>query len=184
MGRGPGEIQRKILALLLGGIALMLSSLPKQSFRIIKDIVREWEKINKNTLKRAIRSLYESNLIGYKKNKDGSIMLFLTKDGKDRALTYKTDKMEIKRPEKWDKKWRVILFDIPERRRKNRDALRSHLKKLRFLEFQKSVFIHPYDCREQLDFLIELYNIRKFVRFIIAEHIDNELDIKQYFELG
>ncbi len=92
--------------------------------------------------------------------------------------------MEIPKMKKWDGKWRVFLFDIPENKKKFRDIFRSHLKKLGFFEFQKSVFVHPFDCENELEFLIEFYNIRANVRFILAEKIDNELHMKNHFNLA
>src|SRR3990167_2211250 len=66
--------------------------------------------------------------------------------------------------EKWDKKWRVVIFDIPEKSRMARDALRRKLKELEFRELQKSVFVHPYECKKEIDFIIEFFNLRHYVR--------------------
>lgn len=181
---GTGEIQKKILLLLMAGLALGLSRSPKYSFQIIRALGKEWKQIEKQKLKRAIRSLYESKLIKEKENPDGSITLVLTDKGKEKALTYNLDEMEIKKPKQWDKKWRIVLFDIPEKIRKIRDAFRYHLKQLGFYEFQKSVFIHPYDCLDEIEYLIEFYNARRFIRFIIAESLDNELHLKTHFGLN
>ncbi len=183
MPRGLGEIQQKVLLLLLGGLALGLSGSPKRYFQILKSIGEEWKSIKKRALRRAIKNLYESKLITEKQNKDGSFTIILSENGKKKALTYQLDEMEIKKPTKWDGKWRIVLFDIPENIRKLRDVLRNHLNQLGFYEFQKSVFIHPYDCEDEINYLIEFYDIRKFVRFVIADSLDNELHLKQYFGL-
>jgi DNA-binding transcriptional regulator PaaX len=110
--------------LFLGGLTLGLSRSPRQQFRIIKNISYEWKKIEDRALKRAIGSLYESKLIGRRQNKDGSITIFLSQEGKKKALTFKLDEIKINKPQKWDKKWRVVLFDIPESMKKMRDILR------------------------------------------------------------
>ena len=183
MPRGPGEVQRKILLLLLGGLALGLSGSPKTYFQILKAIGKEWQEINKQSLKRAIKNLYKSKLITEKQNPDGTITIVLTSEGKKKALTYDLDKMRIKKPAKWDKKWRIVLFDIPNKKKKIRDILRFHLKKLGFYELQESVFVYPYDCKDEIDYLIEFYDIRKFVRFVIADSIDTELHLKSHFNL-
>lgn len=183
MSKRLGATQRKILLLLLGGLALGLSGSPGRYFQILKAIGKEWQEINRQTLKRAVKSLYESKLVSEKQNADGTITIILTDKGKQKALTYDLEKIEIKKPKQWDKKWRVVLFDIPENRKKIREILRFHLKNLDFFEFQKSVFVHPYDCKNEMDYIIEFYDIRKFVRFIIAESIDNELHLKKYFSL-
>ena len=178
-----GTVQRKVLLLLLGGLALGLSGSPARYFRILKMMGREWRDINRQALWRAIRALYQSRLIKTVYNTDGTITLILSEDGKKRALTCKIDTMTIGRPEKWDGKWRVVIFDVPERRRKVRDALRYHLRQLGFFELQKSVFVHPYPCTDEIDFLVEGYHIRSHVRQIVADKIDNEPHLRQKFDL-
>jgi DNA-binding transcriptional regulator PaaX len=178
-----GVNQQKILTLLLGGVALSFSRSPKQYFRILKDMRREWKKINERALRDAIKRLYESRLVAMKENKDGMLTVILTEEGKLKALTYDLDSMKIKKPGRWDRKWRMILFDIPEKKKKIRDIFRHRLKKLGFYEFQKSVFVFPYDCGEEMEYLVEFYNVRKFVRVVLAESMDNELHLKKYFEL-
>lgn len=178
-----GETKRKIILLLTAGLALGLSGSPRKSFQILKSISKEWEELNRQSLKRAIRNLYMSKLISEKQNQDGTITMMLTDKGKEKALTYNLDEMEIKKPARWDGKWRIVLFDIPEKIRWARDAFRRHLNQLGFYEFQKSVFVHPFDCQDEIDYLIEFYNARKFIRFIIAESLDNELHLKAHFGL-
>lgn len=46
---------------------------------------------------------------------------------------------------RWDGFWRVVVFDIEEKRRYRRDFLRRRLKSLGFGMLQKSVFISPFD---------------------------------------
>jgi len=178
-----GEVSQKVILLLWGGLALGLSGSPKNYFRILKAIGKEWNEINKRALHRAIKNLYQSKIIDIKEDKDGITTLVLSDKGKEKALTYNLDKIKIKKPVQWDGKWRVVLFDIPESQKKVREALRFHLKNMDFFEFQKSVFIHPFECRDEIDYLIEFYNIRPFVRFIIGESVDNELHLKKHFNL-
>lgn len=178
-----GSLQQKILLLLLGGLALGLSGSPSRYFRILRMIGKEWRDIERRNLARSIRALYQSQLVAEKHNADGTVTLVLTKEGKERALTYRLEEIEIKTPARWDGYWRIVLFDIPEDIKKLRDAFRRHLKRLGFYEFQKSVFIHPYDCSNEIDFLIEFYNARPYIRFVLAKHLDNELHIKKVFSL-
>lgn len=178
-----GKTQQKILLLLVGGVALGLSRSPKRYFKVVGAIAKEWKKINQVSLRRSIRSLYESKLIEEKENADGTVTITLSEAGKRRALTYDLDKMKIATPKNWDGKWRIVMFDIPEYFRPARDALRGHLQDLGFYEFQKSVFVYPYNCKDEIEYLIEFYDIRKFVRLIIAESLDNELHLKDHFKL-
>lgn len=181
--REIGKTAQKVILLLGGGLALGLSGSPKNYFRILKAIGKEWKEIEGKALHRAIKNLYCSKLIDIKENEDGTTTLFLNDKGKEKALKYNLDKISIPQMKKWDGKWRVVLFDIPESRKKIRETLRFHLKKMGFFEFQKSVFVHPFECRDEIDYLIEFYNIRPFVRFIVGESIDNELHLKKHFNL-
>ena len=75
------------------------------------------------------------------------------------------------------------MFDIPEKLRGLRNSLRFHFKKIGLIELQKSVFVYPYPCSDEIEFIVELYNARKYVRFILAENIDNELHLTKKFDL-
>jgi len=183
MPRGPGTVQREILLLLLGGLALGLSGSPKRYFRILKLIGKEWHNIERAALWRSIRALYHSKLIRAVRNEDGSYTLALSEKGKERALTYRLEEMRIPVPAAWDKKWRMVLFDIPQKRGRTRDAFRVHLKQIGFLELQKSVFICPYPCKDEVDFLVELYGIRRHVRMVTADAIDTGAHLQQRFGL-
>ncbi len=178
-----GANQRKVLLLLQAGAVLGLSGSPRTAFRILEHVRREWQKIDAEALRDSIRRLYQSKLVDARDHPDGSTTIVLTGAGKQRCLTYQLDDIKIKPPETWDRKWRVILFDVPEKRRRIRDALRHHLQRLGCHELQKSVFVHPFECRDEIDFIIEFFQARPFVRFIIAEDIDNALHLKQKFRI-
>ncbi len=160
-----------------------LSGSPRRYGFIFKQLQREWRKLEYEALKRAIRSLYRSKLIDFREQADGTISLLLTGGGKQRALAYKLDELVVKKPQRWDGKWRLIIFDIPERFRKGRDALRMRLGQLGFIEFQRSVFVHPFECRDETDFLIEFYQLRPWVRYVVADFIDTDLHLRHKFHL-
>ncbi len=178
-----GAVQQKILLLLLGGVTLACAKSPTKQWRIIKGVYENWKEINKGAAERAISALYESHLVETKQNADGTTTLVLSENGRKRALTYRTRTMRIMIPGVWDRKWRIVIFDIPEDEREKRDALRQHLTRFGFYKLQQSVAVYPFDCRNEIDFIIELLDIRKYVRFIVAESIDNEADVKRFFKL-
>ncbi|QQG42981.1 MAG: CRISPR-associated endonuclease Cas2 [Candidatus Giovannonibacteria bacterium] len=178
-----GPTAQKVVLLLWGGLALGLTHSPRQYFKIIKMIGKEWHNINRRALYNAIKSLYRSRLIDAEDNASGVTTLVLTERGKKKALTYQIDELKIPPMKKWDRKWRIVLFDIPESMKKARDALARTLKNAGFIKFQKSVFIHPFECRNEVDFIIEFFNVRPHVRFITATEIDNELHLKNKFNL-
>ncbi len=179
-----GTMQKKILLLLLGGLALGFSRSPRGQLRIIRAMRDEWQAIDRHALYQAIKRLYQSRLVEERHNDDGSLTMVLSTEGKRRALTFTAEDIEVLKPKAWDKKWRVVVFDIPERQRGLRDIFRARLRHMGFYELQKSVFIHPYPCQDQIDFLLELYGARLYVRVIVAESLDNELHLKMHFKLS
>ena len=184
MSHGLGSVQQKVLLLLAAGLALGLSASPRRHFRILEALGKEWREIDRRLLRQAIRSLYRSKLIRARYHPDNSVTLELADEGQHRILTYKLGELTIPKPRHWDRKWRIITFDIPEQRKNVRDALRFHFRRIGLKELQKSVFIYPYPCDNEVDFLIEFYEIRPYVRKILAESLDNELHLRQMFDLG
>lgn len=174
-----GPVMQKILLAIYGGLSLSLTRNPRQAFRIIGAVKREWVKINQRSLYDAIRCLYQSRLISAKEKPDGTVEMILSEAGKKKALSYKIDEMKLPKPAKWDHLWRMVIFDIPEKNKKGRDAFSRTLGKLGFYKLQKSVFIYPYACQDELDFLIEFFNLRPYVRILVVKSIDNELHLKK-----
>lgn len=177
------EIKQKILLLLLAGVALGLSRSPKNYFRILNSISKEWKEIDRNKLVRIVREFYRDRIIDYRENKDGMVEIILTKDGRQKALKYQIDEIKIKKPEKWDGKWRMVIFDIPEKKKKAREALRNKLRELGFRELQKSVLVFPYECEDEIDFIVEVFEIRPYVRFMRVDSFTNEEQLKIKFKL-
>ncbi|MBI2450797.1 MAG: CRISPR-associated endonuclease Cas2 [Parcubacteria group bacterium] len=178
-----GPFGKKILLLLGSGLTLSLTSRPDIYFKIIKETAKEWKKINQRNLKEAIKRLYQSKLLDYKNNKDGTVKLILNDNGKKRVLEYNLDQLKIKKPLKWDNLWRLVIFDIPESKKRGRNALALKLKELGFYPLQKSVFIYPYECRDEINFIVEIFDLAPYVRFLRVKNIDIELDLKRYFGL-
>lgn len=172
--------KQKILLLLLAGLAFGYSYTPQRQLRILRGISQEWKKIDEKKLQQEIRMLYQNKWVEKKENPDGSYTILLTDKGKLRVLTYHFQEMKLER-KNWDGKWRVVLFDIPEKLKQGREILRDKLKQLGFHKLQESIFIFPYECQNEIEFIIEFFNLRKYVRIGILEKIDNELYLKKIF---
>lgn len=78
----------------------------------------------------------------------GRRSIFLTKKGNMMIAAIHASEYRIPEPAFWDGKWRIIMFDISERRRTVRAQLRSLLFGAGFLRLQDSVWVYPYPCEE------------------------------------
>lgn len=84
----------------------------------------------------------------------------------------------------WDKKWRVVIFDIPQELHRNRVALRRKLKNLGFYMLQKSVFVFPYPCEEELGYIGGELEVSDYIDIITAENIGfKERELRKYFNI-
>lgn len=178
-----GKVKRRVLILLAAGAALGLAQSPSKRRWILKQVPKELEKIKRKELYRAIRSLYESHLVEELEHNDGSFTFELSHQGKQKSLKFNLEKIKIKKLSKWDNKWRIAMFDIPEKKKRLREAIRFHLKQMGLLEYQKSVFISPYPCEDEVEFVLEYYSARRYIRFVLAEKLDNELHFMRKFKL-
>ncbi len=178
-----GPVQKNVLMLLLSGAKLSLAGTPKKYFGVIKSAAGDWQKISEASLKRSIKSLYMSRFIEAREHENGSMTVVLSENGKKKALTYNMDTMTIKKPASWDGRWRMVMFDIPNKRKKEREVLRNLLKQFGFIKYQESAFIIPYECKNEIDYVVEFYNLRPYVRLMEVNSFDDDLAFKKGFGL-
>lgn len=173
--------KRKILFMLAAGISLGLHRSPQQYFKIIGDIPKEWRRMKQRYLRDCIHEFYNDKVVDFKESSDGTCRVVLTEKGKKKIIEMNEESMAIKKPTSWDKKWRLAIFDIPESEKYARNALRQKLKNLGFYQIQKSVLAYPHHCLEEIEFLIELFQIRPYVRYVEAINITNDFELKLHF---
>lgn len=140
------------------------------------------KRYNSKTVYKTIKRLEKQKIIEIRENDDKAIMT-ITEKGKKRLLKYNIDDLKIKIPKKWDGKWRIVSFDIPEKQKKAREALRRKLKELDFFPLQKSLFIFPYPCKNEIDFITGIFQIENYVIFLETKDINSEYKPKRYFGL-
>jgi len=109
----------------------------------------------------------------------------LTKQGAKRAGKYKIDDLKIKKSNVWDKKWRILIFDIADKQRIKREALRGKIKELGLFQLQKSVWVSPYDFKKEMAILRDFFGLANSeMKLIEASDIEDDKLIKDYFNLS
>lgn len=101
----------------------------------------------------------------------------ITRKGRRRAKKADFDNLQIAIPKKWNKKWHLVLFDIPERYHNDRSAMTRKFRKLGFIRLQQSAWIHPYPCRDEVDVIAQNYGLSRYVSYLETSHIDNEREL-------
>jgi len=121
--------------------------------------------LKKAELAQAFKRLRERGLIDFVS--DEKLAYRLTDKGKQKAVweAVKTDE------KKWDGKWRVVSFDVPEKRRQARDLLRDSLKKWGFTPWQQSVWATKKDCTKPLREFINSVGIGDWVIVLESDNV-------------
>ncbi len=116
--------------------------------------------------------------------RDKQLYVTLTERGRKKAGRFQIDSLEVKKPLRWDKKWRLVIFDIPNSHGIKRSVFRGKLKELGFYQLQKSVWVHPYNCHDEIELLREFFGLnRKEIRLVVASDIGDSAPVKEAFRL-
>ncbi len=107
----------------------------------------------------------------------------LTISGEKLLRRWELEDYKINRPKKWDKKWRVIIFDIPEKKRKMRLQISYLFKQSGLYRLQDSVWVYPYDCEDIIGLLKTDFGVGKDVLYLIVDEIENDRHLKEEFHL-
>jgi len=188
MSRTRSKLSKDVLLFLFNiGIVSIAATSPYFLLNIAKGILRNRKyfknKYNEKEVAKMIDKLKRSRLI-ILSEKNGKFKVELTEKGKRKVKEIQFENMTVEKPKSWDKKWRIIIFDIPDKYKKRaRDALRDKLKQLGFYQLQKSVWVHPFPCEKEIQFLCELFGITPFVNIVIAEKIYDDNKLRKYFKL-
>lgn len=115
--------------------------------------------------------------------RDGKKYLRITSIGR-KALVFEQAKIVLKnQKKKWDGRWRMIIFDIPERRRAVRFRLCAIMREIGFVRLQNSVWVYPYDCEDFVALFKAELKIGKDVLYAIVDTIEKDKDLRQQFNL-
>ncbi len=108
----------------------------------------------------------------------------LTVKGGKVITLWELTEYKLRKPETWDKKWRIIIYDIPEKRKGViRKQIFNVFKQAGFYRLQNSVWVYPYDCEDLIGLLKTELGAGKDVLYIIADEIENDRHLRSNFGL-
>lgn len=179
------------VCLAVGGV-MMIPSTAVIATPVVKYIdkkIKEHEEIKNTKFDKVrlwiiLRRLEKQKVIKLIPLSDGYTKIELTDDGITRVYKYRLEDLPKEfTKKKWDGKWRVITFDIPEQRRGNRDHFRRMLNTMKFYKLQKSVYLCPYPCEDEITYLREYYGFSQNVQILVVGQLENDDAYKKYFGL-
>ena len=177
------NIQKIIFTTVATAGLISIAVLAPNVLQIFKQFSKKESRYRNNYLNKSIQNLLIKGFIEFE-NKNNQKFVRLTKKGKEQLAKYEMGDLEIKKPKKWDKKWRVVMFDIKESRKGTRNILRSTLNRIGFVKLQNSVWIFPYDCEELVVLMKSNLFLGKDVLYMTVDHLENDKWLKEEFGLN
>lgn len=184
-----GELTEKVLEAIADNLIKWRSypnpSLPRLIGLTMKYLLEtRKEKVNSKQVRRILNKLEKKEIINIAE-KGGQAIVTVSDEGKTKLMQYSLKKIfefkESKR--KWNSRWYLVFFDVPEIQKNKRNYLRKYLKKLGFYKYQKSVYLFPYECEDEITLIKKVVEGGKYMKYIIAEKIEDEDEIKKYFKI-
>jgi DNA-binding transcriptional regulator PaaX len=109
--------------------------------------------------------------------------LRLTDKGEKKLRSLELKDYQLPKPKRWDGRWRVLIFDIPEHRKGLRDKVRRTLMTVGFVRLQDSVWIYPHDCEELIALLKADFKIGKDMLYMIVDTLEYDTPVRARFGL-
>lgn len=101
-----------------------------------------------------------------------AMRLQLSVKGIHRLQSAEITNLSIPIPAKWDKKWRMVIFDIPARHKHQRYVFTSQLRRLGFVMIRDSTWFFPYPCIDALEKIIAHCGISSHVTIAEVSSLD------------
>jgi hypothetical protein len=183
-------MERKVRRITLGGVLRLINDVTEEMFPIDRISAHrrfyapkyfDLEDYFPSEVERVVEKLVRKGWVEKVDTPEG-VKVILTDNGKKQILLYKLDELKPKSG-LWDGKWRMVFFDVEERDRKKRNELRKYLDKLGFKKMQESVFVCPYDCSKEVEYIREVLDIPHGVKLGLLEKIENDDDLRKWFGL-
>lgn len=174
-----GRTQKTVLQTVAFSGVLSAALLASNILRALRKSGGEPRPRQTEVIKRARERLLARGLLTFTKNR----YLQLTPKGKSELARLERTNYRLRKPTRWDGKWRILIFDISERRRWLRDRVRATLIAIGFKRLQYSVFIYPYDCEDVVVLLKADFKIGKDLLYMIVDELENDSHLCDWFGL-
>lgn len=179
---GYAKATKVVFAVLLVAGVLTVAAIAPNIFTVFGQRKR-FNRFSDKQLRNAYYGLKRQGLVEVIKEGENEITVRLNYKNKKKIKKFSSDLIVIPKLKRWDKKWRVIIFDVPVKHNKARRAMTGKLKELGLYQFQKSVWVYPFPCEDEVLFVANFFQIDKFVNILVAQEVLNDCKLKRFFGL-
>jgi DNA-binding transcriptional regulator PaaX len=130
---------------------------------------------------RAANRLERKGLVTKEEMEEGT-KVKITNKGKSEILMFNLRDLKPKTGT-WDGMWRMVFFDIEEKKRRTRNSLTKYLRQLGMVEMQESVYVSPYDITAEVKYIRELLDIANNVKIGEMSKLENSEELRELFKV-
>ena len=170
-----------LVALVLGLVGVIGVTMPGLSALHAPFMKRG--KYKKYQIQRGLYNLKTSGYVKLEQQSSGALQWSVTQKGWARVKDITIETVLIPQPKKWDRIWRVVIFDMPVTHNKARTAFRAKLKDLGFVQIQKSVWAYPYPCEQEVLFVADFFSVRRYIEIMEVHRFLHEARLWAHFKL-
>ena len=170
------DIQKAILGTIKAAGLLSVVLVAPGTVKYLKYLGLDSNNRRKEIIKRSRDRLIKRGLLEYQNG-----FLRLTSKGEMELKSLEMKDWKNARPKKWDGRWRILIFDIPEKRKSLREKVRNTLLSVGFMRLQDSVWLYPYDCEDFINLLKADFKIGKDLLYLIVESVENDKYFRKEF---
>lgn len=113
--------------------------------------------------------------------KNGTKHVRITEEGRLALAHMVARSPDTRIHKRWDKRWRMVIYDIREERKGLRVQLQRVLREFGFVKLQNSVWVYPHDCEELVVLLKSDFKLGQEVLYVVVEKIENDALLKKQF---
>ena len=172
------DIQAVILKTVAAAGLIGIALVAPNALGAIAKMQRRPHKRQSEVIRVAQKRLVQKGLLAYTNG-----LARLTHKGELTLRRLELKNYQLKKPRRWDGKWRVLIFDITERRRKTRDQIRQTLQRVGFIHLQNSVWIYPYECQELVSLLKADMKLGKTMLYMVVDELEGDRPYRELFDL-
>lgn len=179
---GGMAVMRPLLTLLAIGGVVTIAAIAPNVFAAVGRIGRRRLFVHEDDFRRCKYYFTRHKLARFIDDGEG-LRMGITEKGRRQILRSSLDRLAPQQEERWDGIWRIVIFDIPDKHKAEREGFRDRLCQLRMYCMQESVFVTPYPCEREVEFLIYAFSIASYVRIIRTRELFDDDDLKERFHV-
>lgn len=178
------ERQEKLLRLAGAGLLLvtgvLFPNVVGAAFKVSKQIeeLQELSALARYRLKKRIEKMVDDKIFQLAGDE-----IKLTKKGRQILKLIQLSDIKLVKQKYWDGVWHLVSYDIPEKYKKQRDDFRRRIIALGFKQIQDSLWVFPFECREEMAIITKTLGISKYVAYVTTNHLPQQSKLIDRFGL-